>query len=168
MKKILLLSALFLTAFTGNAQETLVAYFSGDAPMTNILNKPMGATVMQLPYDLICVFSLTSPQDGWWMIEEIWPVEEDEAPSMTDSDTGEYWIHYTDLGLGTRNYGGQCLTLRAAPDEEAEVVFSFTQELELMPMDIQDGWVMVMVDGTDITGWIEAEWLCSNPLTNCC
>ena len=23
-------------------------------------------------------------------------------------------------------------------------------------------------DGYDIVGWIENEWLCSNPLTNCC
>ena len=114
------------------------------------------------------MFVLTTPQDGWWKILEIWTAEDDEPVSMTGSDTGEYWIHYSNLGIGTRNYGGQCLALRTAPDEEADIVYRFTQELELMPLDIQGDWVQVKVDGYDIVGWIEAEWLCSNPLTNCC
>ena len=168
MKKIVFLLIMFLTALAGSAQDTLIAYFMGDASMTNILNKPMGATVMQLSYDDMYIFILSSPQDGWWKIEEMSKVEEEEPVSMTGSDTGEYWIHYSSLGIGTRNYGGQCLTLRAAPDEEADIVYSFTKELELMPMDVQGDWVKVMVDGEDIVGWIEAEWLCSNPLTNCC
>ena len=168
MKKIVFFSTLLMMALVANAQDTLVAYLMGDAPMTNILNKPMGATVMQLSYDDICIFTLSSPQDGWWKIDEMYKVEDDEASSLTGSDTGEYWIHFSALGLGTRNYGGECLTLRAAPDEEADIVYSFTQELNLMPLDIQDDWVKVKVDGYDIVGWIEAEWLCSNPLTNCC
>ena len=168
MKKILFLSMLFLTTLMGSAQDTMVAYLDCDPPLANILNKPSGATVMQLSYEEIYIFTLTSPQDGWWKIEELWTAEEDETMSLTGSDTGEYWIHFSNLGVGTRNYGGECLTLRADPDEEAEIIFTFTQELTLMPMDIQGDWIKVMVDGSDIIGWIEAEWLCSNPLTNCC
>jgi hypothetical protein len=47
-------------------------------------------------------------------------------------------------------------------------VFTFDKEMLLMPLDIHGDWVKVQVDGYDIIGWIEAEWLCSNPLTNCC
>ena len=168
MKKILFLSMLFLAALMGSAQDLMVAYLDCDPPLANILNKPSGATVMQLSYDEIYIFTLTSPQDGWWKIEELWTAEEDETMSLTGSDTDEYWIHYSNLGVGTRNYGGECLTMRSDPDEEADIIFTFTQELTLMPIDIQNGWVKVQVDGYDIIGWIEAEWLCSNPLTNCC
>ena len=148
----------------------MTAYISDDDPtgLTNIRNKPMGAAVLKLKSDDIHIVSLTSPQDGWWKILELWTVEDDVTASLKGSDTGEYWIHYSVLGIGTRNYGGQCLMLRDAPSEDANVVYSITKELELKPMDVDGDWVKVKVDGYDIVGWIEAEWLCSNPVTNCC
>ena len=168
MKKLLFLAVMFVTALTAGAQDTIGAFLYCDPPVAYILNKPRGATVMSLDYEDIYIFGLTSPQDGWWKIVELWTVEDDVTSSMTGSDTGEYWVHYSILGLGTRNYGGQELCLRAEPDEEADVVFTFNKELTLKPIDIQDDWIKVMVDGYDIVGWIEAEWLCSNPVTNCC
>ena len=170
MKQIIVLAVVLFTALAGSAQATMVAYLSNDVLTTDILNKPSGATAMTLSSEECYIFSLTSPTDGWWKIEEISNAMDDEDPAavLTGSDTGEYWIHYSALGLGTRNYGGQSLTLRAAPDEDADIVFTFSKELEVMPLDVQGDWVQVMVDGSYIIGWIEAEWLCSNPLTNCC
>ncbi|MBQ6080252.1 MAG: hypothetical protein IJK93_08250 [Muribaculaceae bacterium] len=169
MKKILLITILFVTALAASAQDTISAYLSCDPPMAYILNKPRGATVMTLSYEKSYVFSLTSPQEGWWKIVEFWNAEDDEDTTVLEgSDTGEYWIHYTALGLGTRNYGGQEIFLRAEPDEDAAIVYTTNREIELMPMDVRGDWVKVMVDGQDIEGWIEAEWICSNPLTNCC
>ena len=170
MKRVLFLMTVFMVALAASAQDTISVYLSDDDPtgLTNIRNKPMGAKVMQLSSDDIYIFSLTSPQDGWWKIVELWTIEDDVTDSLKGSDTGEYWIHYSVLGIGTRNYGGQCLTLRDAPNEEASVVYSFTKELELKPLDIQGDWVKVKVDGYEIEGWIEIEWLCSNPVTNCC
>ena len=170
MKRIIIFAVVFFTALAGSAQAMMIAYLSTDELTTNILNKPSGATVMTLSSEECYIFSLTSPTDGWWKIEEICNAVDDEDPAaaLTGSDTGEYWIHYSALGLGTRNYGGQTLTLRAAPDENADAVFTFDTELEVMPIDVQGDWVQVMVDGYYIIGWIEAEWLCNNPLTNCC
>ena len=170
MKRIIILAVVFFTALAGIAQATMIAYLSNDELTTNILDKPRGATAMTLSSEVAYIFSLTSPTDGWWKIEEISNAEDDEDPTavLTGSDTGEYWIHYSALGLGTRNYGGQSLTLRTDPDEDADIVFTFNQELLLMPLDFEGDWVKVKVDGCDIVGWIENEWLCSNPLTNCC
>ena len=115
------------------------------------------------------IFYLTTPQDGWWKVLEIWRVGDDDSEVVLEgSDTGEYWIHHLALGLATRNYGQEELYLREAPDEGAKVIYTFNKELLLMPLDVQGDWVKVKVDGYDIIGWIEAEWLCSNPLTNCC
>lgn len=173
MKKILLITILFVTALSASAQDTITAYLLCDAPRTYILDKPRGATVMTLDYynednEGDYIFSLTSPQDGWWKIVELWTIEDDVTSSMTGSDTGEYWIHYSALGLGSRNYGGQELYLRAEPDDEAVIVFTTNKEITLMPMDVKGDWVKVMIGSCGIVGWIEAEWLCSNPLTNCC
>ena len=170
MKKIVMLTVLLVTAFTVGAQEKmLIAFLDGDPPYTHIVNKPSGATVMTLPYDEAYIFSLTSPQDGWWKINDLWNAADDEdTTSLAGSDTGEYWIHFSALGLGTSNYGGQELYLRAAPHQDADIVFTFNQELTLMPLDVDGDWIKVQVDGYDIVGWIENEWLCSNPLTNCC
>lgn len=172
MKRFLILTVLFVAALGVGAQDTLVAFISSDDFVTNILNKPSGATVMTLSSedeDVTYMFELTTPEDGWWKVIGIWVAEDDEVtPTLAGSDTGEYWIHYSELGLGTRNYGGQSLTLKDAPADDANVVFTTTDELIVMPMDIQGDWVKVKVDGWDIEGWIEAEWLCSNPLTNCC
>lgn len=35
-------------------------------------------------------------------------------------------------------------------------------------MDIKGDWVKVQTYDGKYTGWIEAEWLCGNALTNCC
>ena len=169
MRKILFLTVLFLTAITGSAQDTMIAMLWDADAMTNIRNKPNGAVVMTLTSDKSYVLSLSTPQDGWWKILDYWNAEdEDEETTLAGSDTGEYWIHHSVIGLATRNYGGQELCLRDAPDEEADVIFTFNKELKLNPIDIQGDWVKVKVDGYDIVGWIEEEWLCSNPLTNCC
>ena len=170
MKKIVLMTVLLVTAFTAGAQEKmLMAYLDCDPPMASILNKPSGATAMTLPCDEPYLFTLTSPQDGWWKINDLWNAADDEdTTSLAGSDTGEYWIHYSALGLGTSNYGGQELHLRAAPHQDADIVFTFNKELTVMPLDFYGDWIKVKVDGCDVIGWIENEWLCSNPLTNCC
>ena len=149
--------------------EPFMAFLADEGQGTNILNKARGATVMTLSSDFDYIFNLTAPQDGWWKVLEIWRVGDDDSEVVLEgSDTGEYWIHHSALGLATRNYGQEELYLREAPDEGAKVIYTFNKELLLMPLDIQGDWVKVKVDGYDIIGWIEAEWLCSNPLTNCC
>jgi len=175
MKKVLLLIIVLLSSAAAVAQEAVEAdawmsvYLSDSDVTTNIRNSPRGKIAMTLSCDAEYMLNLTTPQNGWWKIHDIWQVgDDDKEITLQGSDTGEYWIHYSVIGVGTRNYGGQCLTLRAAPNENAKSVYTFTDEIILCPMDIQGDWVKVKVPNTNIIGWIEAEWLCSNPLTNCC
>ena len=181
MRRLFFFAMMIVTSLVNVAQDTteaadasiddmLTAFLADEGQGTDILNKARGATVLTLSSDNEYVINVTAAQDGWWKILEIWQVggDDDSEVVLEGSDTGEYWIHHSALGLGTRNYGYQELSLRDAPEEEANVVFTFNEELVLMPLDIQGDWVKVKVDGYDIVGWIEAEWLCSNPLTNCC
>ena len=70
--------------------------------------------------------------------------------------------------MGTRNYGKQKLILRKSPNAKAAIVYSFTDEIMLRPMEIKGDWVKVKTTDGKYTGWIEIEWLCGNALTNCC
>ena len=149
----------------GNAQVlgVFVSDANGD---TNVRNAPKGVITGKLPKDNAWSLIVETPQNGWWRVQEgsISAPEADE-PQFKPSKTG-YWIHGSVLGVGTRNYGGQRLSLRKSPSDKATVVYSFTEELVLHPMDIKGDWVKVKVGKHE--GWIESEWLCDNPLTNCC
>ena len=152
------------------AQDTISAYVIDEGKqMTNIRNSPQGAVVMKLRPTPSYVFLLTTPDaNGWWRAVDIYNAEGDEEITLTGSATDSYWIHYSVIGLGTRNYGGQTLVLRSEPTVNAPVVFSFADERILRPVDVCGEWMKVKtVDGKHV-GWIEMEWLCSNPLTNCC
>lgn len=67
------------------------------------------------------------------------------------------------LGVFTADNSGKFTNVRNAP-----VVFKFKEEEILRPMDIKGDWVKVQTYDGKYTGWIEAEWLCGNALTNCC
>lgn len=78
------------------------------------------------------------------------------------------FINYSVVGFSTRNYGGQTLQLHASPDADSPVTFSFSEEMQLHPVGVVDGWVKVKTDDGKHSGWIQDEWICDNPLTNCC
>jgi hypothetical protein len=168
MKKVLFFTLLFVTALAAGAQNTFTAFLWDNDDVSNVRDRPKGKVVMSLSADEPYTFDLTTPRNGWWRIESFWnPANADEDTSLEGSSTGEYWIHYSVIAVGTRNYGGEDVYLRAAPDEDANVVAVFNEEVILRPMDISGDWVKVKLDNTEIVGWIEVEWLCGNPLTNC-
>ena len=105
---------------------------------------------------------------GWWKLaEKPSYAEEDVDIPLQPSATG-YWIHYSTVGFGTRNYGGQTLHLRKSPDDKAPITYSFSKELTLHPIGVQGDWVKVKTSDGKHSGWIEMDWICANPLTNCC
>ena len=78
------------------------------------------------------------------------------------------WIHSSVLGLHTRNYGGQPLNLYASPSEDAPVVATIREEAaDVRPLDVNADGSWVKVKAKAGTGWIQRNWLCDNPLTNC-
>lgn len=167
MKKTLLAIMIFVCcSLAGKAQTLSVFSVDYDGPYTNIRNAPKGAIVSKVKTSEDAMFEVTSPRNGWWrIVGDSYDLPDREDIMLKGSSKG-YWIHYSTIGIGTRNYGGQTLTLRSTPGGKA--VYSFKEEITLRPIDIKGGWVKVKtVDGKH-TGWIEEEWLCGNPLTNCC
>lgn len=110
--------------------------------------------------DVDLTLMVFNPQNGWWQIlgYYVGGVKiEDEA-----------WIHYSVLGMHTRNYGGQKLKLYASPSEDAKVVATIKEAAaDVRPLDVTADGSWVKVKSKAGTGWIQSEWLCDNPLTNC-
>ena len=168
MKKTFLMMTLMLFALMGRAQSVSVFITDNDR-YTNVRNSPNGKVVARIDNNLGSgMLELEKPVNGWWRIEDnSWEIaEEAKEVTLRGSRTG-YWIHYSVVGFGTRNYGGQKLTLRATPSVKGRAVYSFTKELILHPLEVKGEWIKVKTNDGHI-GWIHEEWICDNPLTNCC
>lgn len=140
-----------------------------DGPATNIRVKPNGKIAMSVPTYNTYMVNISSPSNGWWQVDYIYDPVEDQPVSLYGSTTGKYWIHYSVLGLTTRNYGHQRWCLRKSPSERSKAVYYFNEVITVRPMDIsRDGdWVKVKTFDKKHSGWIEIWNLCDNPLTTC-
>lgn len=144
------------------------------SPYTNLRDAPRGNIVLQLPNGTYALY-LSEFRNGWWKVEDIWEADADydedgNSLGITLDEEKSYWVHYSVIASGTRNYGGQRLCLRQKPSAKARPTYWFKTEINLRPIEIDPtgNWVKVKtVDGKH-TGWIELEMLCGNPVTNCC
>ena len=169
MKKVFSLLLVLLTSLPAIvcAQSIRVYTFDESGPFTNVRNAPKGKVVDRISTGVSAMFEVEKPTNGWWCIVGNEYSTGDENGTLKGSTTG-YWIHYSVLAVGTRNYGGQKLTLRKLPNAKSAKVYQFSEEILLRPMDIKGDWVKVKTVDGKYTGWIEVEWLCGNALTNCC
>ena len=169
MKKKLFVLLMMMTCLSVgvSAQSLGVFTYDNSGKFTNVRNAPKGKVVDKIPTEVCAMIGVEKPTNGWWkIIGDTYDTGDDEG-TLKGSTTG-YWIHYSVLAMGTRNYGGQTLYIRQSPSASAPVVYKFKKEIQLRPMDIKGEWVKVQTFDGKFTGWIEAEWLCGNSLTNCC
>ena len=149
---------------------TLSVYVSDPAGTpTNVRSAPGGAMAGTLTADGDYLVRLIRCEKGWCQAIAIDTV--DQGPMQIQSPSGELWLHASVLAFSTRNYGGQTLALRPAPDKQAAPLFSFADEQILRPLDFRavDGtlWVQAETSDKKHRGWLEAEWVCGNPVTTC-
>ena len=169
MKKKLFVLLMMMTCLSVgvSAQSLGVFTYDNSGKFTNVRNAPKGKVVDKIPTEVCAMIGVEKPTNGWWKIIGDTYDTGDVEGTLKGSTTG-YWIHYSVLAMGTRNYGGQTLYIRQSPSASAPVVYKFKKEIQLRPMDIKGEWVKVQTTDGKYTGWIEEEWLCGNSLTNCC
>ncbi len=167
MKKIILTALLLIAGHAVKAQGLGAYIDDNDGEWTNVRNAPKGKIVAKLPAKEGVMITLNKSVDGWWCLYDNTYWTGDGGGELTGSTT-DYWLHWSVVVVGTRNYGGQKLTLRKSPSTKAAAVYSFTEEKQLHPIDMKGDWVKVRTADKKYTGWIEREWLCGNSLTNCC
>ena len=147
-----------------------VACFIVDSSPTNIRTAPNGSLLCKLSPDKDYMLDVYQPTDGWWRIlaECVTTVENDDIELVDEDEGGEAWIHYSVLGIGLRNYGGEKLVLRESPSEDSKVVGTIDeQEALVRPVDLNSDASWVKVKWGKLTGWIDSVWLCANPVTTC-
>ncbi len=169
-----------LVEIEDNSEEEIIESFEGNncvvemevylsdnsGSPTNIREVPGGDVDLVLPVDDDYLFEVIGFKDGWFKIKSIWASGGDEFV-MTDN---EGWIHRSVVGVGTRNYGGQELSVYKEADPDSGISGFIQEETSLKILDVCDDWVKVEFNqaGEVIEGWIEKEWVCGNPVTNCC
>ena len=135
----------------------------------NVRDSPQGEVVGSLKVRRDYTVGLIDCEpSGWCQIDGVASAGGGERLEL-DSASGELWMHSSILAFSTRNYGGQRLSLRAAPSKTAKPVFSFKDERELRPRGLsEDGaWIRASTLDGKHKGWLETRWVCGNPLTTC-
>ena len=168
MKKVFLLFIMLTAVMAVRAQVLTVFISDDDGPYTNVRDGVNGKIVGKIPVNEDIMLDVMSPKNGWWRIfeGEYWNPDGDTT-ELKGSRTG-YWIHSSVIAVSTRNYGGEKLCLMERPSAKSKVVYTFTEEILLNPVDIMGDWVKVKTTDGKHVGWILAEWLCGNSVTNCC
>ena len=155
--------------YESSAPAAVVYCFISDKDKngTNVRNAPNGDVIGQIKKPGVFSLTVFNPQNGWWQILNGYVSEDMEGENDYEFDE-DAWIHYSVLGIGTRNYGGQTIPLYTAPGEGSPVAGKITeQEATVRPLDVSEDGEWVKVKWNDVTGWIDTYWLCANALTTC-
>ena len=156
---------------TNPKNETIFYAFASSPDQTdvNVRATPGGTILFKLDHNEPgYTVELYEAWNGWFRISpEIETVDQD--PIVLKSK--QAWIHGSQLGAYTRNYGGQKLTFRTRPNANSPIVFTINEEICVSYVDMVKGWIKVKYtpekSKKSFVGWIETEWLCPNPVTNC-
>ncbi|MCR4853093.1 MAG: SH3 domain-containing protein [Prevotella sp.] len=169
MKRIITCLTFVVICLTINAQGSAVAYGYDSDSYTNVRNAPNGKVVDKISNEYSTIFCIDSPTNGWWRIVGncYERVESGEEFVVLKGSTTGYWIHYSVIACSTRNYDNQTIELKAMPNDKAKVVGKLNTESTVHPIDVSGEWVKVKTEDGKLAGWLEADWLCSNPVTTC-
>ncbi len=167
-----LLSAMTVALSVVAQAQVDVYIYDNDGPFTNVRNSPgNGKVVAKIPVDASAMFTVTTPTNGWWRIEDdsyerLFEDSDWKEVKLTGSTTG-YWVHNSVIAVETRNYGNQKLPLLKEPKKNSKVNCTLTGEQLVRPIDVRGDWVKVKTLDGKCSGWVDGVWLCGNPVTTC-
>ena len=142
--------------------------FIVDSSATNIRRSPGGEILCRLSPDQDYMLDVFDATNGWWRIlAEVVTTVENEDIELSE-DGSEAWIHSSVLVMSVRNYDGTPEPLYESPDEASEVVGKIAEQEALVhPVDMAGDASWVKVKWGKLTGWINFDRLCANPVTTC-
>lgn len=124
---------------------------------TNIRQEPNGKVIQKLnEADDYFTLTITEANNGWFKLVKITGVEGNNIEVFE----GVGWIHHSVIEASTRRK----IELLDAPGSRV-VVGMIEQEIGVRIKNKYMDWVQIEYNG--LTGWIEAEWICGNPVTTC-
>ncbi|MBN2664588.1 MAG: hypothetical protein JXR68_13145 [Bacteroidales bacterium] len=136
-----------------------------DESGTNIRKSPGGEIILTLvkdDEDFEFFITVTEAQNGWFKIQN--PIVGME--NNFEIPGGKGWIHGSVIAVDTRNYGGQKIEIWSEPGEGKIIGYINEEAYNIGLKDLYGNWAKIEYKG--IEGWVKIDWLCGNPLTNCC
>ncbi len=153
-----------------NPQNEAIAgayLYDPDPNGANLRESPGGKVIKVIPTNVEWLIDIYEAWNGWFRID---PQIYSEESEPIDLQTNNCWIHGSILASRTRNYGNQTLKFYSSPDSTSTVTFTVSEEISVTFLDVKKDWAKVCYtdgSGKKLVGWIELEWLCSNPYTTC-
>ena len=142
--------------------QTYAYLIDDDTNGTNLRKRPNGEIIYVLKTQYGNVeFRLSESKNNWFKITNI-----DTYDDIIEPIPDECWIHGSLLGANTRNYGGQPIALYKTQDT-TQMAFTINEQDVILSFNAMCGSNWVQVKHKGVLGWIQSEWLCSNPVTTC-
>ncbi len=133
---------------------------------TNIRKTPGGEVITELEKGSDYMVEIVGQKNGWFKISRV-DVFDNNAVDVP----GQFgWMHYSVLAVRTRNYANQKLSVYSSPVKTSKIAGIIKEETEVRFTKIYKDYVCIRFTdgrGKSVEGWIEKEWLCGNPVTNC-
>ena len=143
-----------------------------DGEFTNIRNTPGGEIILQLPTNNVYLVNLSDFQKGWWKIEELVLINEneEEVPYVIPTDT-EYWVHTSCVNSGIRGDGTISFTLLSEPREGATVIKEYSAGtlpsiLNIIDLSPSKFYLKVKLNDGNV-GWIPTNIVCYSYFSIC-
>lgn len=160
MKKSLIIlciiNSFFICAQVCTFSPFNVALSDDSGSDTNIRNEPNGDIVLKLNKIDEFVLHATDYKDGWFKINYISSVH--YGYDITNLNG---WTHQSTIGLWTRKK----INLLDVPETGTSLGSIDGENGPVKIKDICSNWAKIEFEG--LSGWVEIEWLCGNPVTTC-
>lgn len=133
---------------------------------TNIRKDPGGEILVALEKGGEYMVEIIGQKNSWFKINKIYVFDVDAV----DIPGKIGWMHYSVLAVRTRNYADQKLNVYSSPDKTSKIVGVIKIETEVRFTKIYNDYLLIRFTdskGKNIEGWINKDWLCGNPVTNC-
>lgn len=133
---------------------------------TNIRKTPGGEVITELERGSDYMVEIVGQKNGWFKISRV-----DVFDNNAIDVPGQFgWMHHSVLAVRTRNYANQKLNLYLLPEKTSKITGVIKEETEVRFTKINKNYVFIRFtdsNGKKVEGWINKEWLCGNPVTNC-
>ncbi|MCB0396778.1 MAG: hypothetical protein KDD36_09000 [Flavobacteriales bacterium] len=129
-----------------------------------VYNEPNDSLVIEFRFEDIKGFDfgknihVISSKQGWLQIGDI-------LDTVGGNDLKGKWINSSYSEIGTNNYDGRRIILRAQANAESDSIGYIDVESYFNVIQCCKGWVYIKTHQTH--GWLAPEFQCANELTNC-
>ena len=144
---------------TAQACQTRAYVIDKDPQGLNVRTKPNSESEIIGTLPLYTEVDVLEYQGDWIFISPIDPEEQGI------NFKGEGWVYASLLGLNTRGYNSNSVSLYAEPNKTSDIVGKVESSIAVTMVSCSGEWVKIRQESLE--GWLEPEEQCAAALTSC-